>query len=176
PFLLLEALQSIAELRTADSTHRLLTESAESSLRRRFHELPADCLLVLHALAVEGRRSDLRALQNVSGLSGEEVAHAVDVLLERGIVTCTAGRVDFVHDLMREVAYTSCPTGTRCYLHRKWAEYEIRTNRNAGHIAHHYLEAGDFRHVSIHAAAAAADAYETQNFREYEHYVRLCLD
>jgi predicted ATPase len=107
--------------------------------------------------AVIGREFDFELLVRVSRQSEDAVLRGLDELWRRHIVReAAAGRYDFSHDRLREVAYAGLSLTRRRLLHHRAAEaLEGRAAAGGGEvsrqIAHHYvLEGlGDVRQLQV---------------------------
>ena len=106
-------------------------------------------------------------------LSESDVLDAIDALLPRRVFreTGNAGRVEFVHDLLRELSYGDLSATRRRSLHRR-AGLLLERRREEGQavaaavLADHFRNADDrlkaFKYA-IEAASAAIDAYAFNN-------------
>jgi tetratricopeptide (TPR) repeat protein len=178
PFLLLEALSSIIgdDLVSKPTAESVLTESAESVLRRRFRNLSSDATSVLSALAVWGREIGSTALSRIAAVHGEPFVRALDLLHSRGIAYWLDGLVAFPHDLMREAAYRNLTPPMRALYHRRAAEEVHESAGRVGLVAQHYARAGDSYLAASHASQAAVEAMAAHSYTDYEYYCRLSID
>src|SRR6185436_1203272 len=99
-----------------------LPGSLDELVRRRLDSLSFEARQVADVASVLGREIDERLLD---AATGPELAltPSVEELLRRQVLEDSAvGRLRFVHDQIREVAYTSIPDAHRRQLHRAAAE------------------------------------------------------
>ena len=156
----------------ADSTD--LPETVRDVMRLRLQGLPPKVQQVVSAAAVIGAVVDIDLLRDaVPDLSESDVLDAIDVLLPRRVFreTGNAGRVEFVHDLLRELPYGDLTASRRRSLHRRVGEL-LENRREKGEaiapavLADHFRNAEDRAKgfaYTIEAAAAALEAYAFTN-------------
>ena len=102
-----------------------LPETVRDVMRLRLQGLPPKVQQVVSAAAVIGAVVDIDLLREVlPDLSESDVLDAIDVLLPRRVFreTGNAGRVEFVHDLLRELPYADLSATRRRSLHRRVGE------------------------------------------------------
>ena len=131
----------------ADSTD--LPETVREAMRLRLQGLPAKAQQVLGAAAVIGAVVDIDLLREVlPDLSESDVLDAIDALLPRRVFreTGNAGRVEFVHDLLRELSYGDLSATRRRSLHRRVGE-RLEHRRARGCVVAHSLLAAHFLHA-----------------------------
>ncbi|WP_165227463.1 serine/threonine-protein kinase [Aquisphaera insulae] len=156
----------------ADSTD--LPETVREAMRLRLQGLPGKVQDVLNAAAVIGAVVDIDLLREVlPDLTESDVLDAIDVLLPRRVFreTENAGRVQFVHDLLRELPYGDLSATRRRSLHRRVGE-RLALRRERGQavapavLADHFKNADDRPRAfayAMEAAEAAIDAYAFNN-------------
>ncbi|MBX3000173.1 MAG: DUF2791 family P-loop domain-containing protein [Caldilineaceae bacterium] len=119
------------------------SERVQEIIKERIERLPADALHVLQLAAVVGRDFSLDLLERASTT---DPIGGLDVLLRRQfLVERLDERLDFVHQIVRQVAYDSLNVLLRRRLHRQvaLALVEIpQSDRNPAEIAFHFGEAG----------------------------------
>jgi len=114
----------------------------------RFGQLDQEALDLVGMAAVIGRAFGFELLVRVSRQDEERVLRSLDALWRRRIVReVRAGRYDFSHDKLREVAYEALSLTRRRLLHRYVAEaLEAESAGDAaglsGTLAYHYDRAG----------------------------------
>jgi eukaryotic-like serine/threonine-protein kinase len=152
----------------ADSTD--LPETVRDAMRLRLQGLSAKVQEVIGAAAVIGAVIEIDLLREVLPDHTEgDVLDAIDVLLPRRVFreTANAGRVQFVHDLLRELPYGDLSATRRRSLHRRVGE-RLEDRRGRGQavapavLADHFRNAADRPKAfvySMQAAEAAIDAY-----------------
>jgi eukaryotic-like serine/threonine-protein kinase len=151
-----------------------LPETVRDVMRLRLQGLSAGVRQVVSAAAVIGAVIDIDLLREaLPDVSESEVLDAIDVLLPRRVFreTGNAGRVEFVHDLLRELPYGDLTASRRQSLHRRVGE-SLEQRRAQGQavaaavLADHFRNAEDrpkgFRYT-VEAAEAALDAYAFNN-------------
>ncbi len=151
-----------------------LPETVREAMRLRLQGLPAKAQEVLGAAAVIGAVVDIDLLREVlPDLTESDVLDAIDALLPRRVFreTGNAGRVQFVHDLLRELSYGDLSATRRRSLHRRVGELLERRREQgqavaAAVLADHFKNAEDRPRAfaySMEAAEAALNAYAFNN-------------
>ncbi len=151
-----------------------LPETVREAMRLRLMGLSDKAQQVLCAAAVIGAVVDIDLLRDVlSDLSESDVLDAIDALLPRRVFreTGNAGRVEFVHDLLRELPYAELSATRRRSLHRRVGE-RLEHRREQGRAVAPAVLADHFKHAedrpkaltyATEAAQAAIDAYAFNN-------------
>ncbi|WP_435011952.1 serine/threonine-protein kinase PknK (plasmid) [Tundrisphaera lichenicola] len=151
-----------------------LPETVRDVMRLRLQGLPEKARQVLNAAAVIGAVVDIDLLREVvPDLSESDVLDAVDALLPRRVFreTANAGRVEFVHDLLREMPYADLSAARRQSLHRRVGE-RLEARRAGGQAVAPALLADHFRNAedrpkaftyTVEAAETALEAYAFNN-------------
>ncbi len=152
----------------ADSTD--VPETVRDVMRLRLQGLPPMVQQVLGAGSVIGALVEIDLLSEaLPDLSESDVLDAIDVLIPRRVFreTGNAGRVEFVHDLLREMAYAELSASRRRSLHRRVGEV-LEQRRMKGRAVAAAVLAEHFRHAedlsrgfayTVEAAEAALEAY-----------------
>ena len=141
-------LHPVREASTADRAAPKLPEKLREMIAARLAQLEPTDLELAAMAAVIGREFDLELLAHVSRQDDESVLRGLDELWRRRIVRETsAGRYDFSHDKLREVAYEGMSLTRRRVLHRYTAEaLELQRGSDvpglSGRLAYHYDRAG----------------------------------
>ncbi|KAA3664637.1 MAG: hypothetical protein DWQ04_04720, partial [Chloroflexi bacterium] len=126
----------LRELATSDTVPGDLPvpASVRELVLRRLRRLPEGCQQVLEGLAVLGTSATLTQLQHVSGRSVDEVAQAVELGLQWGLVvgeiTVSTTQYQFHHDLVREAVLVTISAVRVQRLHHRSAVW-------LSHIAGH---------------------------------------
>ncbi len=151
-----------------------LPQTVRDAMRLRIEGLPVKAQQVLGAAAVIGAVVDIDLLRDVlSDLTETDVLDAIDALLPRRVFreTGNAGRVEFVHDLLRELPYGDLSATRRRSLHRRVGEL-LERRREQGKavapavLADHFKNAEDRPKAfdyAVEAAQAAVNAYAFNN-------------
>ncbi len=170
----------------ADSTD--LPETVRDAMRLRLQGLSPKAQEVIGAAAVIGAVVDIDLLREVlPDLTEGDVLDAIDALLPRRVFreTGNAGRVQFVHDLLRELPYGDLSATRRRSLHRRVGErLEDRRARAQAVapavLADHFKNAEDRPKAfaySMEAAEAAINAYAFNNAIAHLYdALKLCPD
>ena len=136
-------------------------------IARRLAPLGAQCREALAVAAVIGREFDLRVLQEVSGVSAEQLLEALEEAQAARVIAVPApGRYRFAHVLINEALVDGLPASRRLRLHREVGEaleraFAGRLEPRLAELAHHFLEAapaGDVEQGLRYAGAAAEHA------------------
>ncbi len=158
----------VMSMAVGDSTD--LPETVRDVMRLRVQGLTPKAQQVLGAAAVIGAVVEIDLLAEVlPELSESDILDAIDQLLPRRVFreTGNAGRVEFVHDLLRELPYAELSAARRRSLHRRAGEV-LEQKRSAGQTVPSALLADHFRNAddaargltyTVEAAQAALDAY-----------------
>jgi serine/threonine protein kinase/tetratricopeptide (TPR) repeat protein len=151
-----------------------LPETVRDVMRLRIQGLPPKAHLVLNAAAVIGAVVGIDLLRDMlADLSESEVLDAIDLLIPRRVFreTGNAGRVEFVHDLLRELPYGDLSALRRRSLHRQVGEL-LEQRRAKGQAVAAAVLADHFRNAdgsskgfayTVEAAEAALEAYAFNN-------------
>jgi tetratricopeptide (TPR) repeat protein/DNA-binding SARP family transcriptional activator len=174
PLLILEGLVAATSDPDRSGNRVYLPESAEALLRRRFRNLAPECQWVCGLLAVLGKPQHSHALPDICDLSDFATAACLATLAERGIVTSTAGKIGFPHDLMRETAYRQIPAPTKPLLHKR-AIALLGDSADEGILAMHWVEAGNTDRAGALALQAAEKARRSNRYSDCEHYYGLAV-
>lgn len=180
PFFVGEYLRAAvgAELLERHDGRWRLNESAGGALRvalpptlqevvgRRLDQLPADAATLVTAAAVLGRQSDASVLAVLAGLDEARYLTALTVLITRQILAePPEGGVRFVHDKLREVAYSRISATRRVTLHRQAAESleaglqgRPEAGKTTARLANHWALAGNAPRALALFDQVAADA------------------
>lgn len=140
------------------TAERALPAPIQAVIAGRLAQLSEPTRAVARLAATIGREFGIELLAEAGGLSDEQVVVALDELWRRRIIREQgAGRYDFSHDKLREVAYAQISVPQRRMLHRRIAlalelRYAAEADARAAQIAAHYDQAG--------MAAAALPCYE----------------
>ncbi|MEZ4834678.1 MAG: AAA family ATPase [Caldilineaceae bacterium] len=118
-------------------------ERVQEIIQERIERLPGEAVSVLQLAAVVGRDFSLDLLEraaSVDPMQGLDVLLRRQFLIERG-----DDRLDFVHQVVRQVAYDGLNALLRRRLHRQVAlalSAKEQVDRNPAEIAFHFGEAG----------------------------------
>ncbi len=159
-----------------------LPASIGALVGRRLRGLDQRALRAVHAAAVLGRRFDLGLLSQTAGVDAAQVAAGCADLRERQILDDDAsGRLGFVHDKVREVAYGLIVDEERGLLHRRAADAlearltEGETSIDLGTLGYHHAQAGSSEQAARRFAEAAERARMTYANRDAIRLYRLAL-
>nr|WP_269204538.1 BTAD domain-containing putative transcriptional regulator [Motilibacter deserti] len=159
PFYIAELVRALAADGSLDSPGATgVPGTVRDVVTSRLRALAAEDVELLRAVAVAGRAFDLALLQEVTGLSDEDLDDRLDRATAAGIFVPepdVPGRYRFAHALVQETLLEQTGPARRARLHaRAGAALERRhADDLAGHaeeLAHHFLAAG--------SAAAAGPA------------------
>jgi hypothetical protein len=150
-------------------SRRSLPQRVLATIEGRLAQLSSTARTVVGVGAVIGREFGLELLAEISGISEDETAAALDELLERRLVReQIGGAYDFSHDNIREVAYSRLGSARRRLLHHRIAQAQIASAggaRSAAAAIAKHLELGGYLEDAIpyyrHAAEHALDLYAT---------------
>ena len=133
------------------------------------------------AAAVLGREIDEVLLTKMAHLGGSSIMDAIDELLARQVIEEVAiGRLRFVHDTFREVAYERLSPAARQDLHRAAAEAidtqpERERERHLGDLGYHWEQAGELALARECYRTGASLAASRWAHREAERLYRAVL-
>ena len=167
-------LESVESLPLASSIHSLLHE--------RLRALHVRSRGVLQAAAVIGHNFSLSLLEQVSGLSSEQVMLAIEDLeryyLVRPDLRGSLDSYAFIHEKFREVLLRELSPARRRYLHQRAAQAlqtmpPGKAGAQAAVLAGHYYAAGDAHqayHMWLEAAAYARSLLSLpEAYSAYQH-------
>lgn len=164
-----------------------LPGSVRELVERRLQGLSLDALEVASAAAVLGRESTISVLSRMRG--GKPGAASASDVGQRDRVTLTAleellrrqaleetepGRIRFVHDQIREIAYARLDAGARRKLHRAAAE-ALTGAPDLAVLGHHWERAGELDLARENYLAAARSAASRSAHEEAERLYRAGL-
>jgi DNA-binding CsgD family transcriptional regulator len=133
----------------------LVPRSVRDAVLARAARLSAAAQALLDAVAVVPGPAELWLLAAEATASAE----ALDECLAAGIVSLAGGRVEFRHEIARQVLEESLPPGRRAALHRAaLTALARRPSPDLARLAHHAEAAGDGEAVLRFAPAAAEHA------------------
>nr|QKW93877.1 serine/threonine-protein kinase PknK [Vitiosangium cumulatum] len=141
-----------------------LPRSIAELIERRLAELGEDGRALVQLAAVLGREFDGELLSGAAALGDEATLEALEELRLRQVLEeAGEGRLRFVHDKLREVAYGRIPAERRGALHHRAAEAVERRHaselpRHAATLAHHWSQAGVHGRASRFFALAGDQA------------------
>ncbi len=119
------------------------SQRVQSIVRERMDRLPPAALEVLRLAAVIGRDFSLEILEEA--FEGDP-AEGLEILLQRRfLLERLDERLDFVHQVVRQVAYAELNALQRRRLHRRVAQALValgKAQENPGEAAFHYGQAG----------------------------------
>ena len=147
-----------------------IPDTVQAVLTARIDRLPQHERRVLQAAAVIGRTFWPSAVAPLAGLSGDEVARAIEVLIKKEMVVARpqstiAGEREYAfrHILTRDVAYSILPKSQRQRAHgeaARWLEsrMEERIEEVVEILAEHFRMAGDDARAATYLHRAANKA------------------
>jgi predicted ATPase len=183
-----DGLWQVAEPGSEEATEEVfealpLPGSVRSLVARRIEGLGADARRFAEAAAVIGREMDEELAATVARLSGLQRLEAVQELLAREVLEeAGPGRLRFVHDKVREVAYGELREAQRVQLHRGTAEaisalHGPEREEHLAEIGQHWERAGSAdraRPLYLQAARGAASRHAlAEGERLYRAYLSL---
>ncbi len=112
----------LATARGAGSVTSILPESALGTIRRRVARLAQPAQDALGAAAVLGASVSITRLGALLDIDPAELATVVDQLVDAGLVTQDADRLEFTHALVRDAVHDALPPAGRRELHRRAAD------------------------------------------------------
>ena len=132
-------------------------ESVQGVIAARLDSLPGEAKTTLQHAAVIGNAFWLGGLEAMDGLAAEDLITLLHSLeraefVRRDRRTTVEGdtQFQFVHVLMRDVAYEQIPRSDRSTLHlraARWLESRRRREDGAEMLAHHYTKALEYPHA-----------------------------
>lgn len=127
-----------------------LPRTLRELVERRLLGLPPTTLFVAQVAAVLGRESTAELLGAVARIDDVELLQAIKELLRRQVIEeSSTGRLRFVHDKIREYAYSSLEPADRARLHRRSAKALARSTKgDPSHVlatlGNHWERGGKF--------------------------------
>lgn len=142
----------------------LLPASVQATISARIDRLEAQDKTILHIAAIIGKEFPLSIVEDVTGLSKEQLLASADRLHSAHLVEPRFGSDDqgyfFRHPLVQEVAYNEQLKSTRIELHAAIAaalerQYAAKLDEISAMISHHYEAAGQLVSAAKFAIRAA---------------------
>ncbi|MFT5153453.1 MAG: tetratricopeptide (TPR) repeat protein, partial [Planctomycetota bacterium] len=165
-----------------DSSHSSLPLPAclRTTLQQRLRGFDFHTLRILEAAAVLGREFLASIAEVLAGVEPKEAAESFRSLTLKGVIEASEpGRYRFVHDMIREVAYSEIPKPRMITLHRGAAltiEGRCREQNSFRdqyvELAHHWSKATDGSKAISYFTKAGAYALETGAYKD-AHYLIL---
>lgn len=160
-----------------------IPEGVSEVIAHRLGRLSEPAIVALTAAAVVGRRFSFRVLQQVAGLSEQDLVDALDEAVAAAIVTelPEAGEYSFAHTLVRETLYARLGTIRRVRQHMRIGEvlestYAHDLEPHLGELAYHFGEGapgGDIDRAVDYATRAGDRALAVFAYEEAAgHYER----
>ncbi len=157
-----------------------LPEGVKRMIADRMDLLDAGTVHCLRVASVIGRDFDVAMLEEVAGLSEEELLQALEEALGAGVVMeshAEPGRYSFAHAPIRAALYEGMSAARRMRIHRHVGEaLEAGGHAEVRELARHYAlaagreEAGKAIRYSVHAGQRATGALAHEEAAE--HYAR----
>jgi predicted ATPase len=129
---------------------RAIPQGVRQVIGRRVDHLSRECARTLSLASVLGREFRLEPLEQISGLSGDELAELIDEATAARVIgemSGSPGRLHFAHALIRDTLYDELPPSQRARLHARVGIaledlYQPDPDPHLAELAHHYFEAG----------------------------------
>jgi predicted ATPase/DNA-binding SARP family transcriptional activator len=142
----------------------VLPSGVRSLIKARFSGLDKEAREVVELAAVVGRSFDLNLLSN-AGIRGEaRVADLMESLMSSWLIIqnpATEGTYYFSHDKLRQALYEDISTARRRELHLRMAGAIEKDGSEPAELAHHYLQAREWRPALENLVRAAEKAEES---------------
>ena len=120
PFVIVEMVREVLEGRLPlDSAMATLPAPVRAVIATRLDGLDERAATLIAVAAVIGRDFEPALLAGASMLDAPDVSAAVDVLVRRHLLAVRDGRLDFMHDRIREVAWSRLLPPRRTFLHAR---------------------------------------------------------
>lgn len=183
PFFVEEVLKALIEQgsvtresgrwKRCDVGELLIPQSVKEAIGSRLDRVSDEANEVLRVAAVLGKTFSFEELQAAADTIGEDaLLDALDESVNAQLVTATSNdSFTFTHDKIREVLYEELNPIRRRRLHRHVAEglarrgleceierHGMMTSCTVERLAHHYIQAGDYKNGLLYAKRAAAAA------------------
>ena len=144
-----------------------LPDGVKEVIVQRLSRLSEECNRVLSLAAVIGREFDIEVLEALGDVPEDRLLDAIDAGVQAQLISETphrAGRLSFVHALIREALYGKLTTTRRVRLHRRVGEAIERLSQGRpdpplADLAYHFLQAAsaDAADKAIDYATGAGD-------------------
>lgn len=147
PFLAVEATRESTTPRRRAASGSAVSDRARRLLGARVDRLSAAARHVADLAAVLGREFEFAVIARAAGLRPRDAAGLVDELVRRRILRSLGERLEFTHDLLREIIASEVAESAVPALHRAVATaLAHRADRDAPtlskRLAHHYAKGG----------------------------------
>ncbi|MBN1551706.1 tetratricopeptide repeat protein, partial [bacterium] len=158
-----------------------LPRSIQQLVQHRLSALPLDALQITQTAAIVGREMDVMLLWHIITFSGD-ILDAMDDLIRRQIFEETSpGRIRFVNDIIRQIAYEQMPQDTRRHLHKLVVNaleslYPEKVEESKGDLAFHWAQAGYREKSAMYYLEAAENAIKQASLNNAERYYSAFLN
>jgi len=146
-----------------------LPERVRKLVTRRLDRLGAQGQHLAAVAAVIGREFEFGLLQRAAALSDREAAAAVEELVRCRVIHGVGDRLDFTHDLIREVAYLRLLPSTKQVLHKEIVDVLETLSANDDQVerlGYHALRAGLWDKALGYLGRAGTKAMTRSAYRE----------
>lgn len=151
--------------------------SLKQVLDGRLERIGTKAIKLAGMLAVAGRSLSLSDASQLTELTLDETADAVDELIRARLVRVDNGRLSISHELFRSAIYRHIGEPRRAINHRIAANHILRGSEGTvGELAIHYARAGEADLAAKHGWAAARRARETGAVSEAAHFFQLVME
>jgi tetratricopeptide (TPR) repeat protein len=172
PFIAVEIVRAIEQdTEVSASTALPAPERVRKLITGRLDRLSTSAQHLTAVAAVIGREFEFTLLLRAAKYSSREAADAVEELVRRRVLHGGAERLDFTHDLIREVAYLRLLSPARRVFHEAVMEALEGSQVGDGdddveHLGHHALHAGAWDKALAYLARAGTKAMRRSAYRE----------
>jgi len=176
---ILKALIADGDIFYADGTwdrkeigHLRIPRTIQDAVQRRTQQLDKHTLQALTLAAVTGRRFDFRLLQELLGVTEDELIGMLKRLVKAQLVVEeSADQFTFRHALTREAIYTTLLLRERQNVHRTVGEaieklYEADINLRLADLSYHFYTGGVWQKALEYSRQAGDQAHELYAQRE----------
>jgi DNA-binding SARP family transcriptional activator/RecA/RadA recombinase len=181
PLLVLETVRALQQRTPDDAAVWRLPTRVRELVIARLERLSERARRAVSIASVIGREFDFRLLQHCAALDDRQGAEVVEELVRRRVFNGVGERLDFTHDLVREVARDALPHDAAKSLHRLIGA-SIEAVYAANLPAHHDALAGHFHRGERwdkavgYLVEAATTAVERSAYRAAAGYFEQALE
>jgi tetratricopeptide (TPR) repeat protein len=168
PFMVVETMRALQG--GATSQESPLPQRIREVISRRLERLGDVSQSLLGVASAIGREFEFQLLQRSSGLDEDATAEGVEELVRGRVLTAIGERLDFTHDRIREVAYSTLLPWRRKRLHQRIAEAieGLHADSLEDHyeaLGMHYREAEVWEKATVYLHQAGNKAVSRSAYR-----------
>ncbi len=150
--------------------------SLANLIAQRVQSLDPDARQLVETLAVAAQPIDEAVALAAADLDGAASQRATSATRNARLLLSRGGKVELIHDKVREAVVTSTSPGARRAYHRRLADaLSARPDAEAETLAHHYEHGGEPAQARKHALKAATRAESAFAFEQAAQHLSIAV-